>query len=53
MMNYDLQQRFSNAEAIFVSKGENRQAVEATLAAQGTPVADIDGVNPRCLHGGT
>jgi hypothetical protein len=50
-MNYNLQERFNQADAIFISKGENRSTVEMALAAQGTQVADIDGVNPRCLHG--
>ena len=51
MMNFNLQQRFNQADAIFISKGENRSTVAMALAAQGTQVADIDGVNPRCLHG--
>lgn len=49
-MSYELQQRYSEAEWVFISKGENRDAVEAALASQGAAVANIDGINPRCLH---
>lgn len=50
-MNDALQQRFNQADYIFISKGENREAVETALSEQGTTVANINGVNPRCLHG--
>jgi hypothetical protein len=49
-MNYDLQQRFNTATNIFISKGENREAVNMALAEQGIVAADIDTLDPRCLH---
>lgn len=49
-MNYELQQRFADTPNIFVSKGENREAVGAVLMEQGITPADIDGTDPRRLH---
>ena len=49
-MSFELKERFDEAEHILISKGENRRAATAALLAQGITVADIDGVNPRCLH---
>jgi hypothetical protein len=50
-MNYELNERINEAEYVLIPKGENRTAVTAALSTQGIAVADIDGVNPRCLHG--
>lgn len=49
-MNYNLKQLYDNSDNILLSKGENREPAEAALRARGIAVANIDGLNPRCLH---
>ncbi len=49
-MKCELVERYKAAPAIFVSKGENRRAVEGELKARGIMPPDIDGADPRRLH---